>query len=47
MNSDLNALGYSKASVITRIDVATHVHKWSRTYHVDDSASNTLASCNV
>ena len=46
-NSGLNALTYNSASVITRIDLATHIHKWSRTYHVDDSTSTTEASVNV
>lgn len=43
--SSLNALGESEASVITRIDVETGIHRWSRTYHVDDGlqvSSNVL-----
>ncbi len=45
MSNQLNALGNSRASVITRIDIETGIHRWSRTYHVDNgilSSSNVL-----
>ena len=38
-NIDLNLLNQSRAAVVTRIDVPSHVHRWSRTYHVDNEGS--------
>ena len=41
----LNQLSQTEAAVISRIDLASHVHRWSRTYHVEGDgtkASNVL-----
>ena len=35
--------GDSTASVITRIDLASHVHKWSRTFHISGSRNKSAA----
>jgi len=35
-----NLLNQAKAAVITRIDVPSHVHRWSRTYHLDNNGVN-------
>ena len=32
--SGFNLLNEDRAAVVTRIDVPSHVHRWSRTYHV-------------